>query len=345
MLDGVSCEIVRTTQNLGQFQSVWRALWSADPNVTPFQSPEWLLPWWRRFGQQELQAIVVLQCGRPIGFLPFYVYREPSSTERQLLLLGAGTSDYLDGIFAPECRPEHVRMALELIRKESSWDVLYAAQLRSQSTLFQALEQAGNWGVRQFRGEHCSRMRAVQIADLPVKIRRNAMYYRNRAARRGTLELSVADESDCSATFDALVSLHTARWNSRGTPGTLYDRRVLDWHREALPQLQASGMLRLCSLRLDGEILGILYSLIDPIGRPGRTQYFYLTAYSTGHAELRPGTLLLAFAIERAAREGVETIDMLRGEEEYRKIWHLEPSPTYGFAIASAAYEEAMIAA
>lgn len=32
----------------------------------------------------------------------------------------------------------------------------------------------------------------------------------------------------------------------------------------------------------------------------------------------------MALAMEHAAEEGVETIDMLRGEEAYKKLWHVE---------------------
>lgn len=343
MHHGVSYEILRTTREIERFQPDWIALWNADPHATPFQRPEWLLPWWHQFGQEELQTIVVSQHERPIAFLPFYIYRQSTSSERQVLLLGAGTTDYLDGIFAPECRPEHVRIALELMQKKSGWDVLQASQLRAQSMLFQAFQ--GDAGVESFRAENCSRMQAVRMPQLPVKIRRNAMYYRNRAARLGRLEFIVADKSNWSRSFDALTSRHTARWKSCGEPGALCDERVVAWHREALPQLEASGMLRLCLLRLDREILGVLYSLIDPAGRPDRMQYFYITAYSTERGELRPGTLLLAFAIEHAAEEGVETIDMLRGEEAYKKIWHVEPVPTYGFALHSAMRESGAVAA
>jgi len=43
-----------------------------------------------------------------------------------------------------------------------------------------------------------------------------------------------------------------------------------------------------------------------------------------GHSDLRPGTVLIALATEHAAREGVRTIDMLRGDEGYKKFWHME---------------------
>jgi CelD/BcsL family acetyltransferase involved in cellulose biosynthesis len=331
----VAYKVIRTTRELDGFAPLWSALWQDDPQATPFQSPEWLLPWWHQFGQPELRAVVISQDARLIGFLPFYIYQEPDTGERQLLLLGVGTTDYLDGIFSPACTQEYVQAALDLACTEKDWDILSASQLRPPSMLFQALQSAG-LSIRHFDGESCSRMPAVRMAELPQKIRRNAMYYRNRAMRLGKLELTVANESNWAASFDALQRLHTTRWEDCGQPGVLADQRVIAWHREAVPRLQRGGMLRLSSLSLNGETIGVLYSLIDPPSRPMRTQYFYLTAYSTGHAELRPGTLLLAFAIERAAEEGVRTIDMLRGDEAYKQIWHMERVPTYGFAISPA---------
>jgi CelD/BcsL family acetyltransferase involved in cellulose biosynthesis len=335
MPDGVVCKLIRTTSELEMFAPQWSELWRQAPRATPFQQPAWLIPWWHQFGQPDLRAIVLLQGNQPIGFLPFYIYREPQTGERQLLLLGVGTTDYLDGIFSPACSVEHVEIALNRLKNEDGWDVLLASQLLPDSLLFQAL-QSGHVQAPLLESESCSRMPAMRMAELPQKIRRNAMYYRNRAMKLGQLEFTIADESNWTEFFDALERLHTFRWQSYGQPGVLADERVLAWHREAILMLLHSGTLRLCSLRLNGEVIGVLYSLIDPPSRIGRTQYFYLTAYSTAHADLRPGTLLLAFAIDKAAEEGVQTIDMLRGEETYKKNWHLERLPTFGFSMEAA---------
>jgi CelD/BcsL family acetyltransferase involved in cellulose biosynthesis len=332
-------EILRTTAELEAFRPAWEKLWASDQDATPFQHPDWLLPWWHCFGQGDsraiaLRAVVVSQRANPVAFLPFYVYCEPDSNQRRLLLLGVGTTDYLDGVFSPECRLEHVQTALHALRDQGGWDEMYAGQLRPQSMLFRAMQRASD--AKPFTGESCWRMRAVPMPELPVKIRRNAMYYRNRAMRRGALELRTADPSNWPEFFNALVRLHTAQWRKRGEPGVLADPRVLAWHREAIPRLQSAALLRLCSLHLNGEVLGVAYSLADPVGRRSRTQYFYLPGYSGKYAELRPGTVLLALLTERAAEEGTDIIDMLRGEEEYKKTWHAEPFPTHGFAIHSA---------
>ncbi len=326
-------DLLRETQELENFRPAWETLWREDAHATPFQNPRWLLPWWHQFGELDLRAIVISGGRGPIAFLPFYVYREPATQERQLLMLGVGTSDYLDGVFAPECGAEQIRIALNLLGSEGGWDVLYASQLRQQSLLFRALQQTEDSGIHMFAAEPCSRMRACRIAELPTKLRRNAMYYRNRAQRMAKLDFAIADERSWPEFFDALVHLHTSRWKSQGEPGVLADRRVLDWHRETIPLLQQQDMLRLCSLRLNGEAIGVAYSLVDPVQRPNRTQYVYLTAHSVEHADLRSGTILLALLSEHAASEGIEIVDMLRGDEDYKKLWHVEPVPTYGAAM------------
>jgi len=95
MRETSTCQLITTTRDLEAFRHEWSALWAADPNATPFQSPEWLLPWWHQFGQPGLRAVVIRESGRPIGLLPLYIYFDGARDERQLLLIGAGTSDYL----------------------------------------------------------------------------------------------------------------------------------------------------------------------------------------------------------------------------------------------------------
>ncbi len=321
--------LLRTSEELTGFVPAWRSLWQRDPIAMPFQSPEWLAPWWRQFGTDKFCGVVIERSGEPAGFLPFYVYREPANRQRQLLPLGVGTTDYLDGVFAPECTADAISGAVRFLRSEVQHDFFCVAQLPERSRLLQTLKREPDVEpIFLSQSDGCSRMPAVKIPDLPQKIRRNAMYYRNRAQRRGDLELVQADESDWQEIFAELQQLHTLRWRTRGEAGVLADERVLRWHREAIPLLLKAGLLRLMALKLDEQIIAVLYSLIDRI-RDQRTQYFYITAYSPEYSDLRAGTLLIAYAVQHAAIEGVATIDMLRGDEEYKQIWHMAKSPTW----------------
>lgn len=333
MQNGITCTIFNSIEPLRAVAPEWRALWLDDPHTTPFQSPEWLLSWAHQFGPSDLRTVLAYDRGSLAAILPFYRHLDPQTEERQLLLLGAGTSDYLDGIYSSSCSESHIREALGMICCEDDWDTLRVFQLRERSMLRQVLEHLPLPGLRRIGAESCLQIPAVPLDGLPRSIRDQAKHYRNCALRQGNLELLVAGEDNWSTAFDALERLHTSRWRNSGQPGLLADTRVVAWHREALPLLLRSGMLRLFTLSLNGEPIAVLYSLLDPPSRSPRMQYFYLTAFSIQHADLRPGTVLTALAVEHAANEGVRTIDMLRGDEPYKRLWHPEKLPTYGFSM------------
>src|SRR3954467_7238622 len=46
---GLTTETVDTVEGLTRLLPQWWALWDRCPSATPFQSPAWLLPWWRAF--------------------------------------------------------------------------------------------------------------------------------------------------------------------------------------------------------------------------------------------------------------------------------------------------------
>ena len=241
---------------------------------------------------------------------------------RKLFPLGVATSDYLDGIFAPDCRDQDIVHALECLTGGNDWDSLDVAQLRPGSRLAHALQRWRPGSVLPGCGERVSHLDAVTLANLPSKIRCNVNNARNRAARRGRLDLTLASADDWPEAFDALERLHTARWKMNGKPGVLADSRVRTWHRNAIPQLLVQDVARLYSLRLNGEIIAALYMLADPPGRTGRTLYSYLTAFSPDEADLCPGSVLLALVTDQAAERGFTTVDMLRGNESYKDLWH-----------------------
>ncbi len=326
--------LLDTGECLESFLPEWTVFHAADPDATPFQHPAWLLPWWRQFGTDQLCAVAVYRGTSLRAFLPLYIYVEPASGERKLMLLGVGVSDYLDGVYAPDCTAEVVASALCWLAGRRVWDTLSLVQLRENSRLREAARQLF---ATPFAADPCSRLAACAICDLPVKIRRNAMYYANAARRRGTLVLSAADDSNCVERFEQLVQLHTARWQQQGESGVLADPRVLAWHREALPLLAHAGVLRLYTLSLAGETIAVMYALADPSEKESRAAYFYLPGFSLAHAELRPGTLLMAAAIEHAASEGILAIDLLRGNETYKQHWRAETVPVFGCTLPYAA--------
>src|SRR5918997_6592847 len=106
----------------GAFASLepeWWDLWRRAPSATPFQSPAWLIPWWRHFHPGELRTVAARRDGRLVGLAPFYLEDGPYG--RRLLPVGISLSDYHDVLLDPACAHE-AGAALVGAMTEESWD-------------------------------------------------------------------------------------------------------------------------------------------------------------------------------------------------------------------------------
>lgn len=322
----ISVEETTTAAALEALRTEWSDLWQRCPRATPFQSPEWLLPWWRHFGQGELLALALRCQERLIGLAPLFVHTGDRS--RRLLLIGTGNSDYLDLLISGDEAAAMAAIFAHLAARRDRWDVCDFQQLRPGSPLLEAPAPAG-WREEKSAQEPCPALslpaRAEELSrSIPENLFKKIERYRRRAARMGSLSLDSARPENWEELFEALVRLHSARWSGRRLPGVLCDETVVNFHREALPGLLSLGVPRLYALRIDGRVVAALYSFIH------RSRvYAYLAGFDPEFGRLSAGTLLLACAIEEAVRAGASEFDFLRGRESYKYAWGGKDRPTY----------------
>jgi CelD/BcsL family acetyltransferase involved in cellulose biosynthesis/GNAT superfamily N-acetyltransferase len=316
---------VTTGAQLEGLRSEWQELWLRDPKATPFQSPSWLIPWWHHLGQGELLSLALRDHNEKlVGFLPLYVHR-PQSGRRVLAPIGIATSDYLDGVFEPEAAFSAVSAAFaHLDTLRDRWDCLKLDHLRASSPLLRTPAPT-EWLDDTSESAACPVLILPESVEallerLPPRMVENLLFYRRRAAKLGQVEWSRADASSLEEIWEAHVSLHHARWRTRGTDGVLAEHAVVRAHRESLPQLLSDDMLRLYALRLDGRIVATLHGLLGTRG-PDRRFYYYLAGFNPELEKLSPGTLLIGHAVQEAIAEGCRVFDFLSGQESYKYLW------------------------
>jgi CelD/BcsL family acetyltransferase involved in cellulose biosynthesis len=331
--DALRVAVIHSMAELESIAQEWAALFLKDFQASPFQSPEWLIPWAKRFGANRLLSIAIHRGRALVALVPLYIHADDANSgQRQLLLLGAGTSDYLGCITAPDCGSH----ALELIGRElvsqDGWDVSHLQQLQSGSPLLHLAKL--NPQIAVSTSEPCLRVLLDTGHCLPAKLKRGIGYYRRRAEAMGELCLARASSpSVATEFFESLVALHGKCWKKRGQTGVLSDLCVLAHHREAIPLLQASGTLRMYALQISGKVIGVMYALADKPGREKRSFYYYLSGFDPEFHFLSPGTLLLAGLVDEARREGAIAVDLLRGQERYKQLWGAEPVDTYALGV------------
>jgi CelD/BcsL family acetyltransferase involved in cellulose biosynthesis len=295
----------------------WQALWRGVPNATPFQSPEWLVPWWRSFGHSAPLVLTAHDCGRLIAVLPLYVYEEAGCGK--LLPIGIGLSDYLDALVEPG-HWEAVGALLGALSEHPGWEECYIPELSPGAALLAAQFPAQLMEHRVV-GETCPVLTLPHAVGglpevVPRKTLRDLRQARRRAAAGGTVEAIRADASTVSRFMQDFFRLHEGRWQPSAGHGVCADPVVRDFHLTAARRLLDSGMLRVYLLRIGNSTAAAYYGFTAK-----RTAYAYLSGFDPEYAELSPGTQILAHAIEEAIREGAREFHFLRGGEAYKYGW------------------------
>lgn len=292
--------------DLERLRPEWACLWECAPAATPFQSPEWVLPWWRHlFGGGRLWTLTLRSEGRLAGLAPLFAWGEGCVS-----FLGAGVTDYLDILVEPGIEQEGTEMFLAHIAAQSAkWRVCDFQELRQGSPLLRSPIPAG----LKADIEVCS---VCPVVELPAAPRPKLRRARRRLQRSGELRFELASRDTLDEYLDAFFRLHAARWEARRETGVLASASLRHFHREVATGFLEDGALRFYGLRFDGAIKAVIYAFLSR----GRV-YAYLSGFDPALAQFSPGSLLLEFAMGSAARENAREFDFLREPESFKHQW------------------------
>lgn len=330
---GISLHIreIKNIEELNEVRSEWIELYEASSQSTPFQSPAWLINWWKYFGNNNLYTVAVYNRRILVGLAPMYIfnYRSQNENLRQLTFIGTGNTDYMDLLCRPEFERESVRMISEfLLETTGNWDMCDFQELRQSSPLLK-IKVPEMLETRIINSDVCPV--AVlpgsfydYLQSLPVSFRKNTVRARRQLWDSGTLRLETAKKENLDEYMDWLFRLHNASWKNRNMPGLLEESTLQNFHRDAAEDLLGLGALRLYALKHDERIIAAVYSLIK-----NNRLYYYIGGFDPAFSKYSPGSVILLEIIESAISEGIRKFDFLRGREDYKYKWKTEDRNNY----------------
>lgn len=306
-------QTVATAEDLERLKPAWRALWQCARATTVFQSPDWLIPWWRHFAPGRLSCIALRRGKDLVGFVP--LYREKDS--RRLLPLGISLSDYLDVLVAEKSADSILCAMRTAIARVSGGAGMYFPDVRPDASVLGL--HSSEYPLDKNSGQQSPELALGPAGNLlkniPAHQRQNLRTAENRARRRGcTVHEILAD--GLPRFIPALMQLHSARQRQLGHNGLDQDMRVLPFFTEAFGALAREGVVRAHSLECEGSLIGGYIGFLHR----NRASY-YFGGFDPTFAFESPGTILIGHAMRRAASEGAEIFDFLRGAEPYKYAW------------------------
>ena len=308
---------------LAELEAPWRALAGARP-PGPFLDFAWNRAWAELFcdERRRLHVAAVERGGEWIGIAPWVVC-EPSraSEPRAIRLIGAERTacDHLDVLCAPHAERAVAAALYAHVFGPAAprWHRLELHGVRADSTFLfhfgECFERAGK-RIDVSAGIFCPTRQLAEggvLAQQSARRQKRLRYDQHALERAGPLTHATHTPHDAGlpAALETFAALYRKRWGG--------DRDAL---RCALAHAQQPGSdsaPRIDLLWQGQRPLAGLFQL-----RRGDALFLYLTAVDReAYPKLSVGNVLIGLALERAAADGVEHYDFLRGAEDYKLLW------------------------
>lgn len=164
---------------------------------------------------------------------------------------------------------------------------------------------------RRQRHRHRATLRLLEQTEFPLEVR------------------FAEDETTVTQYVTELIRLHQKHWRSQGHPGSYSKPGTREFIQEAALEALSRGRLLMPALFRINPDTGeetIIAVQIHFIGDDQRL-YCYSVGMDYDHADIKPGNLLNTFLL-RMAHDGTSPgIDLMRGDEEYKKRMSADPVP------------------
>ncbi len=324
MRSDLSVEICTNAQGFLALEREWNSLLKQSKTDTIFLTWQWQKIWWDFFGQEARLSILTVRDGEGlIGLAPFYGLPSDDGAKTLRLIGGVEVSDYLD-ILVASGREDRVYEALwEFLTHENDypWDIIDLHNVPATSPTLRALPTL----ARDTRELQVS-MEVEDVApiiNLPPsweeylsllgKKQRHEVRRKIRKANNEALVrwYYVRDEKAVQAEMEDFAELHK---RSARQKKAFMDRKMQSFFQAVARTTFEQGWLRLYFL------------LINELKTATTLCFDYndsMMVYNSGYdpqlyPSLSTGTVLLAYCIQDAIRNGRSVFDLLRGGEDYK---------------------------
>jgi len=326
----LSFELVTEVAAFDALQDEWQRLWALSPTLSIFSSWTWSRLWWEHYSALGELSVIVIKRGKVVSAIaPLYRCKTrllrlfPMETLRFIGTGGDTSPDDLDILIDPVESDQFVDALCEYLLDKVGSARLNCSDLSDDSKFARRLVC-----LAQHQGGYIRTVEPVvrRVQALPKTIEqhrsllsRNSRKHLKRRARRlqdaGEARIEYcATHSEVDLALNALIELHKARHLSKGDGYSFDSQAYCGFHRQLMHALLDKGLLRLLCLYLDERVIGVEYAFMSR----GALSFFQ-TGFDTEYKGLSPGHLMMAFMIDDAILNGVESIDLLKGNYEYKE--------------------------
>lgn len=330
--------VIDTEAGLNTWESAWKQAYLDSGTDNMFLSWEWTVLWWKHYGAGHALRILVAEDEAGVaGIAPLMVTRGGPGTRWRGLVHFPGDEKLADYSDLLTVRDEQTvaEAVLEALRSWADWGAFELRRVPDTSRAGAALRT-------QLRGQ--GRLGAVSLecvspyltvggtwgdffASRSKALRQELRTSGNHLSRVGTWGFDVCRGGELPAAREALYAFHLARQNRRPGTSIFADEPGQAFTRD-LTELSPTGWgAEVSVVRVGTRPVSAVLAL-----RGRRTFYYWVPAFDANVTSASLGKLHLKLLIERAFAEGCAVVDLMIGNDRYKRDWANGVQPNWNIA-------------
>lgn len=308
----MNCEVIDSCEGLCKIEALWSETEKAGDPHTPFQSFAWADQWMRHRGGDARPFVLIIDEGKII--VPLALYRARGI--RVLRLLGTPDSDYLGLVTSLEPFTAWDVAMSHICRLRGEWDLLHLHSVHEREAIIRALIHHMGPYFKERVYEVCPFIKIDgSWNDLMGKrknLRRELKRWTRRLEEMGEIKVEVVRPPVSEPLLEELAEVEQASWKWETGNATFKPGSWCDFIRAILKDSRLP--IELWLLRLSEKLVGFQLMFVG-----NNCGYYYMAISRKDFPNT--GSYLLAQLVRSSFESGRESMDLLRGSEEYKYAW------------------------
>jgi len=322
-MSGIEIRLLSSVKEMEQLRPHWNQLLDSSLSPTVFDTWEWQYLCAELLVDSYDPVILAAYEGNElVAILPLRRRAVRVGHMIQVIAwapLGGSLTDYNTLIVKGECQDEAIAAFSRFLRKDGHPIDLENVLPGSPLHLFGEHLTKNGWRRAIYESKTALMTELPEDYEdfrksLKKKFRKTLRNNQNYMDRDGGY--SYHREPPTDELLDALISLHTSRWEYKGQSGALARERIRKFHR-ALSNIHDRPFdIEYFTIRHHGKIAAILYGFTF-----SDRFYAYLSGFDMAHTRISPGNMIINECIRSLISDGIASFDMLRGDMKYKQTW------------------------
>jgi CelD/BcsL family acetyltransferase involved in cellulose biosynthesis len=322
------CQAIRDYDALVALEQEWDELFERACIEHPFLRHGWISAWWRSFGGGKQLYVIAVRAGETlVALAPLmrsraFMYGVPLWRMESIANVHTPRFDF---VIAKDSEEAYRAILDHLHHDAPRWDVLMLPELAETSRTVPLLGhlatsshlRTGMWVAGASPRIGIPRSFDAFWARLSAKHRRTLRNRLQRVAQLGDFALEVVgDDEHLECALRDGMRLEAAGWKGEAGTAIALHEDLRRFYAQVAESAARAGSLRLLFLKIGERRVAFGYCV-----RQGRALYLLKSGYDPEYAACSPFKVLLLLAIEAAAREGIEVIDLLGCDDPWKRAW------------------------